>query len=695
MNSHPPVPAEPTSLRTASWLFLAVALGLNLWLTTRHWTESLRDGHEFRQIQTAITADYLRQGGFKLAYETPVLGPPWSIPMEFPTYQWLVATVSNTTGLHLEQSGRLVSLLCFYAALPAIWLLLGRWGASALARRLAVVAVLTCPLLAFYSRTFLIESTALALSCWFLWTFTRATADDAARYLAAALVLGTLAALTKVTTFAVFCVPAGLIALAATFAWRSGRPGIRSWRAGIFAAAGLAVPVAAAIAWVAYTDRVKALNPYAGFLSSAALHEWNWGTLAQRFQPEFWSAIYRVISTAVLSEPALLLLLGALPALSRPTRGRVLLCVALFFSGCLLFSNLYFVHDYYSYATAAFLAVALGLAVAGLLEESRLAPAAVWTLLALVLASQVAVFWRGYGGFYQRANAPVPPFAEIIRRTTQPADILMAFGLDWNGMIPYYAQRRAIMVPHQHIDDRDAYKKSLAALGDRRIGAILIGGTLRTAPEFVVPRLRQFNMELFPIASTNDMDLYLRTDLHAQARLDLRGNQYPGVVFQLNEPAPKLDEVTSISLTGPDWRDKFTMCRPAPQAYRSPFHPAVDQLDGVTVIRTHAPMELIFHVPPGATRIKATGALVPDAYSGGNSTDGVILQLFEELPDGRRQLLAERELKPMTRPADRAEVTLAHTAPQSYRGVIVLRIDPGQMGNINCDWGYWRSVEIE
>ena len=41
---------------------------------------------------------------FRLAYETPVLGKPWSIPMEFPLYQWTVVVVSDLTGIALLAS---------------------------------------------------------------------------------------------------------------------------------------------------------------------------------------------------------------------------------------------------------------------------------------------------------------------------------------------------------------------------------------------------------------------------------------------------------------------------------------------------------------------------------------------------------------------------------------------------------------
>jgi len=695
MNPAALAPTESKSVPTAAWLLLLAAVMVNLWLVSRHWTHNLLDAHEFRQVQTAITADAIKTNGFSLAYETPLLGPPWSIPMEFPTYQLGVASLSRAIGLPLEQAGRLFSILSFYAGLPAVWLLLACWGLSPLIRVCALAFILTCPILVFYSRTFMIESTALGLGLWFLWSFWHAVAERSWRTLPLVWIFGTLAALTKVTTFALFCIAAALVTLVSTLAWVNRRPAIRSWASGCIAVAGLLAPLLVGTGWVAYSDHLKELNPYAGFLVSANLHEWNWGTLAQRFKPDFWDTIYRVTSLDVVSEPALVLLMAAAAGVTRFIRWRIIICVGLYLSGSLLFANLYFVHDYYSYATACFLMIALGIAAGTLLEQGKLIRGTVWAFLILALVAQVAVFWRGYGNFYKRPNAPAPAFAEIIRRTTAPADVLVAFGLDWNGVIPYHAHRRALMVPNHMLDDREAYKKSLAAFGDLRTGALIIAGTLRNSPEFIIPRLRQFDMEDFPIASTNDMDLYLRKDLHERARGDLRDNRYPGVVFQLERKPVHLDETTVVALTGEDWRGKFPMCQPAPFAYRSPFHPVPDDLDGHAIVRTHAPMEFLFHAPEGARQIEAVGAMVHEAYTNGNATDGVILQIIEELPGGRRQLLAERELKPMTRPEDRTEVTLRHTATQPYNGVIVLRVDPGQMGVINCDWGYWRSVVIK
>ena len=78
------------------------------------WNNTLYGWHGFRQTQTAITSYYTIKEGFKLNYITPILGRPWSIPMEFPLYQWIVSVLVLITRINLDQAGRLITLLFFY-----------------------------------------------------------------------------------------------------------------------------------------------------------------------------------------------------------------------------------------------------------------------------------------------------------------------------------------------------------------------------------------------------------------------------------------------------------------------------------------------------------------------------------------------------------------------------------------------------
>ena len=143
--------------------------------------QPLLDLHSFRQTQTALSAYWLLRGGPWLAYETPVLGAPWSIPFEFPLYQWIVAIIA-TTGLPLDGAGRLVAFGFYLATLWPIYILFRAVGLGRIAFLSTGILFMTSPLYLFWSRTFLMESCSLVL---FLpgagapgWLFARQSAMD-------------------------------------------------------------------------------------------------------------------------------------------------------------------------------------------------------------------------------------------------------------------------------------------------------------------------------------------------------------------------------------------------------------------------------------------------------------------------------------------------------------------------------------
>ena len=65
-----------------------LVLGTALGVMTRAWDASLLDRYQFRLTQTALGAYWLQRDGFSLAHPLPIFGPPWSVPLEFPLYQW-------------------------------------------------------------------------------------------------------------------------------------------------------------------------------------------------------------------------------------------------------------------------------------------------------------------------------------------------------------------------------------------------------------------------------------------------------------------------------------------------------------------------------------------------------------------------------------------------------------------------------
>lgn len=688
-----PTPAGSKNLHRFLIAAVLVALGFNLWALTRYWNANLRDAFESRQYQTALTAFYFQQNGLKLAYETPVLGPPWSIPMEFPFYQAIVAKVSTASALPLEQSGRLVSILAFYACFPAIWLLLKNRLPFSEDRLVVVALALLSPMFLFYSRTVLIESTALCVSLWFLAAFDHALKRPTAGRVAAAWTVGALAAVTKITTFAVICPPA--IAIAAVHGWQSRKSGL-PWRPAIsrplsVAALLASVPVAAAIGWVVYSDHLKELNPYGRILTSGSLREFNFGTLALRFTGKFWRIVAYSSFQHVITIPAVIVTVLGLFFVAAPYRRIALVCAGCYCFGFLTFANLYYVHDYYYYAAAFFLIAAAGSVLAGILRNPK--PSlprwfAVTIVLGVFLGGPLA-FHTSYAGFYRRPNPPPPPLAAVIKAVTQPENVFAALDFDWNPTIPYFSQRRALMVFQSHTENQETFQKSLANLKPDRIAALLVGEPHRKFASFLLPRLEELEMETQPMASAKEGDLYVRRDLLLTAAARLHDRKFPGVTLHLPAVLTGWHDLT----TG-DWPARLGMTHPTPDGSRGEYGIGVVNLDNTQAISVQAPTEILIRPPVGAKRIQVRCGMLPGAYQNGNTTDGVVLEIREERPDGTIRSLFRRPLLPLSRPEDRPEVVIDLVQETPLQGKLVFGAYPGPAGSAAFDWVYWRSIDV-
>ena len=298
-------PARAGQVEVVAWALLGLFVAGASWFVVASsvgWTGSLSDAHGFRQSQTALTSYYLLKGGPLLRYETPVLGAPWSIPFEFPIFQWLVAQTARVTGRPLLEAGRLVSEVFFVASVVALVSLLGRFRVRPVHRLVLVALLLVSPEYVFWSRTFMIESTALCFSVVYLDLTMRYEETGQPAYAALACVAGALAGLVKVTTFAVFLVMAAIwFAWAAWRAWRAGefRRGVMG-KAVILGLVCFVLPVLVTAGWTHFADAVKRENILGLRLTSDMLRHWNFGTLAMRFEVDTW----RVLLTRTVPDVA-------------------------------------------------------------------------------------------------------------------------------------------------------------------------------------------------------------------------------------------------------------------------------------------------------------------------------------------------------------------------------------------------------
>lgn len=493
------------------WLMLVVCLVVHICLSAVGWRNTLCDSFGFRQTQTAISTYYTIKEGFRLDYSTPVMGKPWSIPMEFPLFQWITAGLVILTKMPLDQAGRLVSLVFFYLSLIPLYFLLRRLVADRNHIPLFLCIVLASPTYIFWSRTFMIESLALFLSLVFLMAVVEAAIRFRWWLVGLACLAGTLAGLTKVTTFVVFIAVTPVVLYLCRRMLGGVLAGIPRgvWTIAVCVSLVLCVPMAVNMWWVHYADAIKLLNPMTNdFITSKALGGWNFGSIAQRLSGQSYVRLaqsgLRNVSWSVVAGVAYIVLL----VFGRKYRREALWSLLCFAMGPGIFFNLYVVHHYYWYANAVFLMLSVGFLVAGVIEDGRFPHAVRLAVLPLMLA----VMYGGYHKCYyhtQAVNADyILPAAEAIKACTGENDVIVVYGYDWSSEPCYYSQRKGLMMYRPFPFTGDRMQKVMANLAGEKIGALVMVGDRRGDTEWIAEASRQFNVVETPTFKGSYIDVY-------------------------------------------------------------------------------------------------------------------------------------------------------------------------------------------
>jgi len=452
-----------------------------------------------------------------LDYEVPVFADFSRIPFEFPTYQFITAKIHNVTGLALESAGRLTSVLFFFATLWPVYSLVLGITRDRFSAQLALIFMLVSPMYVYWSRNFLIESTALFFSISFLVTIFHFLERRHAGWLVAALIFGVIGGLTKVTTFAVAMAAASGLFI---YWWWSGRGtqhGKARWPIVLGFCFCLGFSVTTAVIWTRYTDVVKMESPMGATLTSSALSAWNFGTLEQRWDIGAWIRVGYYSFPQILGtfgSPGrislvliFLFILILLVRTNHRTRFFGLLFFGTFCIGPFVFWNLYQQHSYYWYANGAYFLIGLAILL-GSFSVNQRAP---WIRYAavpiLVIQMLVGYFGLMFKGQRDGQYPEVLEIAKVLESKLKPDELILIFGDGyWNPRLSFYSRRRALM----YSCTDEAFRETFSKTDPGRFGALICFPGFDRAFVEEKCEIPLSGIESGPSVSIQGIDIYFR-----------------------------------------------------------------------------------------------------------------------------------------------------------------------------------------
>lgn len=420
------------------------------------------DMHAFRQTQTALTVqNYLRDGWSLLHYETPVFGKPWQVLMECPLYQTVVYVVMRIFRMtDTDFACRMAGLLVFY--LSAVML---KKVAGMLLQGDAPIYVCCVYLLSafniYWSRAAMIDYMSVLFALVYVWGLYSWLLEGSLRTYCIGLLFGCLGYLLKATTMfpyvylLVFLILARLV--------KEIRQDEKGFMAGfcfylrqnvkrmLLLVQICIIPVATGGLWTYYADSVKGRSIYTAWLTSANLGSWNYGTLAQKLDFDCWKVIIgRLYGFFGGSTLFWVILAGGGIAVFKKREA----CIPAYsFVSCILaiatLFNLYYVHDYYLMAVSPLICMFIGILLYEIKEavwkEGNTGKICFGVLCAVMLCLQIQSN-RPYIDGILHGNKETVGLSGYIQQVTDPEELVVIEGEDWNPVTLYYAQRKGFMI---------------------------------------------------------------------------------------------------------------------------------------------------------------------------------------------------------------------------------------------------------
>lgn len=468
---------------TLATMVLALAIAtITIWIALYYSTQPLLEHDAWRQTQNALTVYWMLEEGWRIAYQTPVLGYPWAIPLEFPIYQSIVAIIVWLTNLPLDPTGRIVSF---------VFLIACAWPAFQVAEKLRLPAVtpwLFCallwssPIYIFNGRSFGIETAAL------FFTFAAIPhaldlreAHPRLNSAFAFTCLSTLGMLQKVTTaLPILVVLGGLLLVLQVRDHGLRFPDPRKL---LIVLLSFAVPLLCTAFWFKFGESIRSQNQ---LIEDNINLVANWFGGNDRlaldiYRIVYWDRMFLQNAGGVIGASTLI---GGIICGSSRERAALAIAVGMWFLTSFAFMRHHHFIYYYQTANTLYLIGAVSISIVAIACYFR-RPILVFLLGAAIVASNAYFFYTGYWNYIQKSitvtSNTTLALGDIVRRYTPEDGAIIVFGLmstgsvepisAWSSEVAYYSERKSLTIT----DSARAqfWSDPAAFIGNKELGAIV------------------------------------------------------------------------------------------------------------------------------------------------------------------------------------------------------------------------------
>lgn len=459
-----------TSEKSFRWILVFI-VGMSLIPRIINLDQSLLDIQPFRQTQTAITIwMFLKEGVDLFNYQTPIFGPPFYAPFEFPLYQYCAYLIYRIGFADIEVAARITTIV-FYVL--TCWMLIKLTNLIFNSKKitfLALVHFCFTPFSMNWSRAVTIEYCALFFCLLMLYYFIRLRSSNSLKFphFFFGALLACLAYSIKLTT----AYPYVIILLLLLFSDLIGHLKSTDKTSSLFqyfhkfwplitkGILFIILPFFVMYLWVRHTDLLKMESAFSYVTTSSSLKNWNFGTWDDKLSWNNWMVIFNRINNSLL--PFVL----AIPVIVYFTkesgqhfRKYVFLLLLLPLVTIATFFNLYYQHDYYLAALMPFFSILFALSILAFVEflwvpffRKNYKIYTLFMAAGLVLQFYTFVnddsnkeYCRYLNSTNQQSDYEQYVLGQAIAKTTKPDELVIVTDFEWSSEVLYSAKRKGLM----------------------------------------------------------------------------------------------------------------------------------------------------------------------------------------------------------------------------------------------------------